>query len=199
MTRRAHWIAVVAIAVSLAGCLSSAPATRLYLLAPVTEPEAAGRAAKPVTLSIREIRLPQYLDRPQIVTRDSGHRLQIAEFDQWGGNLREDMTRILAENLGRLLGSDRVFSAPHNVLLQPDYRVELEVLRFEREPGGQVRLAARWWLARGTDATLLLSREAAFSGTPHADSYDALVAAMSTVYGKLAGAIADSIRQAGGS
>jgi uncharacterized lipoprotein YmbA len=88
---------------------------------------------------VREVRLPNYLDRPQIVTREASHRLHIAEFDHWGGDLREDMTRVLAQNLGRVLDSKHVFTAPVGIAVQPDYRLEVEVLRFEREVGGQVQ------------------------------------------------------------
>ena len=193
-------VAVVTLAL-LWGC-SSAPATRFYVLTPVAQtplakPQvSADRAAAPVAVVIKDVRLPQYLDRSQIVTRSDGHRLQMSEFEQWGGNLREDMTRVLAVNLGQLLESDRVIAVPFTVRLTPDYRVELEVSRFEREAGGRVMLSAHWWITRGADATLIASHEASFSGVPlgEKNSYEALVSSMSAVYGELAQAIARSIR-----
>lgn len=201
MTQHARRIVAV-LALALIGGCSSAPATRFYVLAPVAQTPLAktqaapDRAAAPVTLVIKDLRLPQYLDRTQIVTRSDNHRLQMSEFEQWGGNLREDMTRVLAENLGQLLESDRVIAAPYAVRSTPDYRLELEVLRFERDAGGRVRLSARWWLTRGSDTALLASPEASFSGAPLGEksSYEALVGSMSAVYGELAQAIARSIR-----
>lgn len=190
-----------------AGC-SSGPATRLYTLAAVAEAPPAGAkdpapgAARPVTLVISDLRLPQYLDRPQIVTRGSDNRLRITEHQQWGGNLRDDMTRVLTENLGRQLPGDRVLAAPTHIALQPDYRIEVEVRRFEREANGPVKLAARWWISRGSDGVLLASPEASFTGpSVDADAYEALVGSMSAVFGDLAQAIAHSIRAraAGGS
>jgi uncharacterized lipoprotein YmbA len=207
MTQRTHLIAAFATLALLVAC-SSTPATRLYVLAavaqaPLPRVQAAGdRAAAPVALVIKDVRLPQYLDRAQIVTRSDGHRLQMFEHEQWGGNLREDMTRILAENLAQLLESDRVIAAPHTMRLTPDYRLEVDVRSFEREAGGRVRLSARWWLTRGSDAALIVSPEASFSGAPLGEqsSYEALVGSMSAVYGELAQAIARSIRasEAGG-
>lgn len=208
MTPRAPLIAAVASLALLCGC-SSAPATRYYVLSPTAQMPAhraqalVDREAAAVAVVIKDVRLPQYLDRSQIVTRGSDHRLQIAEYEQWAGNLREDMTRVLAENLGRLLESDRVVAAPHNLRLQPDYRVEVEVLRFEREPGGRVGLSARWWLTRGSDASLLASPAETLFGAPLGEgaSFEAMVASMSAVYGELAQAIARGIRarSAGGS
>ena len=210
MTLRPHLMtahAALAALALLAGC-SSGPATRFYTLAAVAEaPPARAKdssppAARPVTLVITDLRLPQYLDRPQIVTRGSDHHLRISEHQQWGGNLRVDMTRVLAENLGRQLPGDRVLAAPTHIALQPDYRIEVDVQRFEREANGSVRLTARWWLTRGPDGVLLASPEASFSGPPvDADAYEALAGAMSAVFGDLAQAIAHSIRAraAGGS
>lgn len=193
MTPRPVLIAAAACFVLLCGC-SSMPANRYYVLNATAETPA--RRAAAVAVVITDVRLPQYLDRSQIVVRGGDHRLQISEYDLWAGNLREDMTRILAVNLGRLLESERVIAAPNNLRLKPDYRVEVEVLRFERESAGRVGLLARWWLMRGSDAALLTSSTETLSGAPLGDNapYDAVVASMSTVYGELANAIARSIR-----
>lgn len=200
MTLRPLLMTFCASLLLLAGC-ASAPATRFYTLAAVAEAPPAGakapaaHATRPVTLVISGLRLPQYLDRPQIVTRSSDHSLRMTEHQQWGGNLRDDMTRVLAENLVRQLPGDRVLAAPTQIALQPDYRIEVDVQRFEREANGRVKLAARWWLTRGSNGALLASPEASFTGSPvDADAYDSLVSAMSEVFAELAQAIAHSIR-----
>lgn len=191
-------ILICLVALGLAGCLGSAPTTRFYQLESVAAKPATNPGLKSPTVLVREVRLPNYLDRPQIVTRDASHRLHIAEFDHWGGDLREDMTRVLVQNLGRILDSKQVFTAPVGVAVQPDYRLEVEVLRFEREVGGQVLLHARWWLSRGSDQTLLASDESSFSGNSASDSYPELVASMNTVYAELARVIAARVRSLGG-
>ena len=199
MMPRARLIAATAMVVLLCGC-SSTPVTRSYVLsATVAAPVAAGTSAAPVTVVIKNLALPQYLDRSQIVIRGGGHRIQIVENELWAGNLRQDMTRVLVENLGRLLASDRVVAAPYSVPLQPDYRVEVEVLRFERGSDARVALVARWWLTRGSDGVLLASPSETYLGSPLvADTpFEALVASMSAVYAELAQAIARGILAAG--
>jgi uncharacterized protein len=185
--------AILLFAVALTGCGSSSAPTRYYVLTPLAS--AAPADKRDVAVVVSGVRLPQYLDRPQMVTRGGDNRLQVADFDQWGGNLRQDMTRVLAENLGRLLGSDRVVTAPHALRAAPDFRVEVEVLRFERAPDGRVRLAAKWWLSRG-DGSLLASPGAELAGDTLSETggTDALVASMSAVYNELAVAIAQAIR-----
>lgn len=193
--------AAATLATLLCGCITPGPKTNFYMLDAVVTapPPAAARAAKPVTVVIKDLRLPLYLDRPQIVARNDRNRLEVNEFEQWGGPLREDMTRVLVTNLGRLLGGDRVVAAPYHMTTLPDYRVEVDILGFERVPDGRVRLSAQWWISRGADATLVTGSDGTFTGEPLAADvpYETLVASMSAVYGELAQAIARGIRPRG--
>ena len=54
--------------------------------------------------------------------------------------------RVLAENLSLLIPTERVVLYPWPRNIDPDYQVIVEVLQFERGPGSQVVLAARWSL-----------------------------------------------------
>jgi uncharacterized lipoprotein YmbA len=208
-TRRVRSIAVVAMlsaGLQLGGCVSPGPATRFYLLTPATgstpsqQIKPIDRAAKSLTVVVKDVRLPMYLDRPQIVTRDAGNRLEFSEIEQWGGHLREDLARVLVINLGRVMEGDRVVAAPYNPSVPPDYRVEVDILGFERQPGGRVALSAQWSVTRGADGKPHAGAEGSFSGEslPDSVSYDGLVNSMSSVYGELAQAIARSIRLRGG-
>lgn len=196
--RLAAPLIIAALSWSLGGCLSSGPATRFYVLTPAVEPQAVTVrvAARPRVVVIKDVRLPRYLDRPQIVTRDAGNSLEWVENEQWGGHLNEDLVRVLAMNLGRLLEGDRVVAAPYPVAKAPDYRVEVEIRSFERQHEGRVELVAQWWITRGSDGSLVADSEQTFLGDAVADraSYDKLVGAMSVAYGELAKAIAHSIR-----
>jgi uncharacterized lipoprotein YmbA len=94
------------------GCGTTDPA-RFYTLSPLaipgTEAEAAGQG---VAIGVGPIKLPEHLDRPQIVTRTSRNELKLAEFDRWAGSLADDFSRVLAENLSILLSTDRVSVYP---------------------------------------------------------------------------------------
>jgi len=187
-------IAAFALAVALASGCSSAPPTRFYVVTPLAGPAAAAPAHGPRVV-VASVRLPEYLDRPQLVTRSGDNRLQLEEFHQWGGNLSKDLTRVMAENLSQLLGSDAVVAAPHTLRMRPDYRVELEVLRFERGGDARVHLTAKWWLQRGAEGAPLASPTTALASEPlpEAATFEATVAAMSGLYGELSRAIARAI------
>lgn len=194
-------MSLLSLALFLGGC-AGAPATRFYAVAPVPVAPSSVGAAKiqsPSTVIVREISLPHYLDRPQIVTRSGTHRLHFAEFAHWGGNLREDLTRALAGNLARRLSSSAVLPAPTFSSARPDLTLDVELLRFEAADDGLVHLAARWRTVAGaagsSDGTV---REVVLSRPRPGDSVDAaLVGVMSELLGDLAGAIAPTLAAGG--
>lgn len=183
----------------LSGCIGAkAPATRFYILTPAEE-GAAPLSERPLVVEIASLRLPQYLERPQIVTREQRNRLELAEYHQWAGNLRKNMARVLAANLSHELATPNVAIAPHPSSTPPDVRIDLEVMQFERSPDQRVHLSANWSLSHERGREVLASRHTRLSSEPlpvseEAD-YDATVAAMNGVLGELSAEIAEAIRQ----
>tara|TARA_B100000315_G_scaffold252448_1_gene289274 strand:+ start:4674 stop:5309 length:636 start_codon:yes stop_codon:yes gene_type:complete len=139
----------------LSGCVTTdTPTTRFYVLNPLDSGVSILSNADQndsLSVEVASLRLPQYLERPQIVTRSSRNQLQLAEFHQWGGNLRKNMMRVLAKNLSQLLGTTHIAISPHRPPTPSDFLVELEVMQFERDSDGKVRLSAQWRLTRGKD------------------------------------------------
>jgi uncharacterized lipoprotein YmbA len=128
-------------------------------------------------IGVGPITLPTYLDRPQIVTRAGSHQLTLAEFDRWAEPLQDNVARVLAEHLARLIPTDQVllYAWPRSATL--DYQVTVEVLQFEGWLGGESRLLALWSILDGAEVTLL-SQRASLNATVGGREYDALVVAM---------------------
>ena len=175
----------------LTGCMTTTtPSTRLYVLNSLPPDAGLFRDAGlngELSVEVASLRLPQYLERPQIVTRSSGNRLELAEFHQWGGNLRKNMMRVLAKNFSQLLATPNISIAPHRPSIPPDFLVELEVLQFERDSHGQVRLSTQWRLSRGKDRMPLATHMTDLSSAtvPAGSDFDHTVSAMSTLLGEL--------------
>lgn len=180
------------------GCLSShTPHPRYYVLDPVAR-EAVTRDGAPLSVEIFSVRLPQYLERPQIVTRRQANQLRLAEYHQWGGNLRKNIGRVLARNLAVLLNTPHVSVAPHLSPRPADFRVELDITQFERLASGHVRLSAQWRLSRQGEvmATRIVNID---SQTPlDADDYAGMVSAMNALLARLSSQIARAITQGPG-
>jgi uncharacterized protein len=185
----------VAVAICLAGCASS-PAARFYTLNPIAPQEAqgpSGAAVGTVSISIAPVEIPDYLDRPQIVTREGGNELKLAEFDRWGGSLSDNMAAVLAENLGLLLGTERVFVYPRMGGEKADFSLALRVLRLECAPGEQVLLKAQWTLLAGPERKSVATRVTTLSEKLNDREYRSLAAAISSALGEVSRDIAREI------
>jgi len=182
----------------LQACSGSAP-SRFYVLTPqVAAPSDA--PMQNIAIGVGPVVIPQYLDRPEIVTRTSDNRLDLGEFDHWGGRLGDNVTRALAEDLSSLLHTDRVAIFPWTDATGLGQQVIVDITQFERDPAGNVVLSAFWSIVDAQSGTLLTNRRstiqkpvAAASGT--ATGYDETVAAMSQALGALAEEIAAAIQQ----
>jgi uncharacterized lipoprotein YmbA len=97
-----------------------------------------------ISIGVGPIRIPQYLERPQIVSRTSQNRLQLAQFDQWAEPIRINFSRVLAENLSILLATKRVSIFPWLKSTKIDFQIILEITRFDGVRGENALLRARW-------------------------------------------------------
>ena len=196
MTRWKHaGVAALSLAALLAGCGTTAP-SRFYVLQSSANTEAVlpGKIAPDAIVGIGPVTLPEYLDRPQMVTRAGDNRLDLAEFDRWAEPLGGNFTRVLADNVSRLLSTERVVLFPWPSSVQVDYKVAVEVMEFEAGPGGIVTLDARWTVFGGGDSAVRRSHfeEQAPGG------YEAIAAAQSKMLGKLSLEIASAIAELAG-
>ena len=137
--------------------------------------------------------VPPYLDRSQIVTRTSRAKLVVADFDQWAGPLADTIARVLSEDLSLLVPTERVVLYPWARTIDPDYEITVEVLQFDRGPGNQVVLAARWSLL-DRDGKELVLRTSRLSQAASGADYEATVTAMGRALEVLAQDIATTLR-----
>ena len=169
---------LVAAYLALAGCASSPP-SRFYTLNPLPSGEAkqsSPTATNPVSVSIAPVEIPDYLDRPQIVTRDGSNELRLAEFDRWGGSLSDNIGAVLAENLAQLLGTDQVYAYPRMRVEKADYSVAMRVLRLDCTAGDKVLLKVQWVLSAGPDRKDVATRVATFTERLNDTRYETVVA-----------------------
>ena len=175
----------------LAGC-GSTP-THYYVLTATTP--VAKQANDQLSIEINELRLPKYLEHPQIVSHSSANQLLLAEHDQWAGKLRDNMMRLLAKNLGNALGTSRIVIAPYRPSEPSTVRVMVEILRFERMADGVIALDAQWRLTDGRTNRSMVSRVSHLRGERKTKEIAPMVAAMSRVFGRFSQEIAAEIKR----
>ena len=192
-------ITLCLISLILAGCAGS-PSSKFYQLSSlqnsgtlVTRDTALDQSR---IIAIGPVRIPDYLDRPQIVTRSGKNELQLSEFDRWAGPLESDVNRVLVEDISSLLPIEHfsvVCWIPYlESQLPASYRVHVLVDRFEGTLEDSVLLTAQWSVFAG-NGSLLMRKESRISGQMQGSSYAALVAEMSDALAKLSRDIAEGI------
>jgi uncharacterized lipoprotein YmbA len=142
VNKRKRVLAVApALALALAGCATS-PTPVYYTLAPPAVEVAGSRSD--IAAEIGPFELPEYLDRPQIVTAGPGATVNLDEFHRWVEPLEQMFGRTLAASVGRQLGSDEIVeTAMHRGLAAP-YRVLGSLQRFENNNEGRAILEVQW-------------------------------------------------------
>ncbi|MEW8327673.1 MAG: PqiC family protein [Candidatus Thiodiazotropha sp.] len=180
------------------GCAGPSQPTRFYRLDAHLD-RADAVSLKPSTgqqlIAIGPITLADYLDRPQIIERQSPHRLQLHEFDHWAGSLKENIVQLLTDLVRRRLDDMQVVSYPWHGSLRPDYEVVMKITRFDRE-GDRVWLQLSWSLIQAQERRLVEMQQLVLEEPITGTGIDAGVAASSRVIGQLAQRIAAAIGEA---
>jgi uncharacterized lipoprotein YmbA len=129
------------------GACASSPPLRYYSLDD-GRPMAVG-LPNGVSVAIMQVNLPELVDRPQLVVRSDGHRVQLSENDRWAEPLRRQVPRLLARDLGVALDSGRVVALSVDAReFDIDFRVVVDVQHLEVVLGQRVELDAVWRVER---------------------------------------------------
>jgi uncharacterized lipoprotein YmbA len=200
MRRRgwANWLATGAIAMA-AGCTILAPrpdATKFYVLTATSTGGAA--ATSHLVIGLGPVKLPEYLEHAEVITRVAPNRLDLSSTDRWAEPLDDNFRRVLAADLTTLIGTDQVLPFPWDLSTKVDYKIEVNVERFERDSSGGAQLIANWIIRDGHSDRVLLTRPADFTesaGSGMENSAASLSADLNDLSKQLATAVVDLNQQ----
>ena len=183
--------------VSIIVSCSSTPATQFYKLnsLPSTQQENPALPGMDIAIGVGPVELPEFLDRPQIVTRKSQNQLEISEFHRWAASFPRDFSRVLAKNISTLLPTDRVALYPWDDTFSPTYQIKLEVEQFDGQLGEQVFLRVIWAVVGQEGANELVVRKTVIEEPVLTNDYEGLVAAKSNALATFSREIVEEIRK----
>jgi uncharacterized lipoprotein YmbA len=188
----------LAAAVLTAGCLFSPQPdkSKFFVLAPDVSNSAAvtlSSAGTPnqLIIGLGPIKLPEYLDRSEVVTRVAPNRLELSPIDRWAEPLSTDFRQVMAQDLAGRLGTQMITFYPWYRTTHIDYQVQIDVYRFERDSQGTATLVAHWQIFDGAGA-ILYATDSTISETAKPDEPGA--AALSRAAGTLAQQIAAAVQ-----
>lgn len=192
-THLGRWLGVALVVAMAGGCGTSAK-SRFYTLESVAKQ--AGAPTADYGVMVGPVSVPASVDRPEFVVQVTPNRVEISEFDRWAAPLSNEIARTVAGDLSLLLGTPDVGVAPF-ANFDPDYRVTINVLRFESMPGDSVHVEAVW-AVRKTEGGVTSSGRTSAQEAVDGKDFEGLAAAHSRALVTLSSDIADAIRAVSG-
>ncbi len=179
-------------ALSLAACVGApAPRERFFTLAS-PHPGVAPAASSTPSIFVGPVSIPAAVDRNEMVLGLGGNQVEISDDDQWAEPLRDAIPRVVAEALARDLGTSRVLASRMAAGAPVDFRVSIEVQRFDSSLADGATIDALWTVTprRGSARS---GRTVAHEPVAAHDA-SALAAAHSRALERIASDIANAIR-----
>jgi uncharacterized lipoprotein YmbA len=162
--KQAYWVALL-----LAACGSPAPQESYYTLSTPPSPPLAESASQ-LSLYVGPVSVPEEVDRVQMVLRTSANQVEISDGHRWAEPLKTAIPRVLAETLSRELRTPRVLASRQGATGPVDYRIAVEVQRFESSFDAGATIEAIWTIVpTRKDGTIRNGRTLAQEPLPSRD------------------------------
>ncbi|MEO5366515.1 MAG: PqiC family protein [Magnetococcus sp. WYHC-3] len=184
-----------AAALLLGGCVTpQSPPLRYHVLSALTA--AVPDTRQGLVVGLEPVVLARYLNQSGIVVRPAENEVMVAPDHRWGGELKQEIARVLARNLAVLLETADIHPLPMMHAPPMDRLVALEIPRFEPGPDGRVHLEARWRLLDGDNHVLGGTRQRVwYSDAVGLEDYAAISRAMSATLEILSRELAQDLRE----
>lgn len=161
-----------------------------YLLSPVGKPPSGGG----IGIGVGPVTMADYLvERPYLVFQSTPNKMEISDLHEWGGDLRNGFTRVLASNLGRRKGTGNIRSYPWDRENELKYQITVDVRQFHGTADGDALLEASWRAYELPGSRLIASKTSTLREPITNDGFEELVAAQSRLIDKLAATIAKEL------
>jgi uncharacterized protein len=188
MDRYIVYVISITLAATIAGCGTSTPA-RFYTLDPT-----ASSQGMPVHSSVivGPVTIPASVDQPQFVVQVATNRVEVDESNRWIAPLNDGIARAVAGDLAVTLDTPVVATTPL-ANFNPDYRVAIDVQRFESVRGQDALVEAVWTVRKTASGETRSGRTLARENI-QGDSFEAIAAAHSRALARVSDDIATTIR-----
>ncbi len=132
----------------LSGCVSvsDSPSPRKYMPHAISKDKLTQKLElkSNTIIGVGPIRVPEYLDRPQIVTQDKNNLTHFAQFDRWAEPIDTALTRVIDENLSAMLVNADVMKFSWSIFIPVKYQVAADIIQLENNLEGNLRMVVQW-------------------------------------------------------
>lgn len=189
-------LGLVVLTLFISGCMRDSKPTQFYLLN--ADSGVAGNARVPATtqgpvIGLGPIRIPEYLNRPQMIVAISENQYRLSEDHRWAERLDQNISLALFKALPRQLGTDRIVRYPWSQRQVVDYQVGIDILEFNVDASGQSRLIAQWFVKRKDKP--IIDKRSGYQFPASSTDHEVMVKAQSQCLSKLGQEISETLRQ----
>ena len=172
------------------------PPTQFYQLEATSPPLVTSTTtAKKMLIGIGPLSLPALVDRKQIVTRGANNAIQLAEFHQWATPLQDNVLNVLSKNIAAQQTNAIVRSYPWSVYGEMDYRVIIDISRFDSQLGKSANLEASWAIMSEKNHTIISNGQTNIQQLLHDERYDSAVLALNKLLSELSQQLSLALHQ----
>ena len=190
-----YFLVTILFSVILTSCATSpSPPSSFYNLTALEKER--GTPLDPALLvGVGPVILPGYVDRTQMVSRVDSNQLAVDEFNRWAGDLEQNITSVLAENLSYRLSTDSVIGYPWGPAATVDKQVVVDIRRFDAGDDNAVHLVVQWRIIVEDGRKITRIERLELSEPVPGNGYNAIAAAYSRVLVELARRIAATLHE----
>jgi uncharacterized lipoprotein YmbA len=188
--------AMVASTLFLSGCMRTNGPVQFYLLnadSGVADTVRVANASQGPVIGLGPIRIPDYLNRPQMLVGVADNQYRLFEDHRWAERLDQNISLALFKALPRQLGTDRIVRFPWPQRQAVDYQIGIDILEFNVDADGQSRLLAQWFV-KHKDKTLI-DKRSVYQFPASTTDQAVMVKAQSQCLTKLGGEISVTLRR----
>lgn len=138
-------ILLASLSIVLSACVGKGPKTQYYGLFASSNPAViTSHTGTDKSIGIGPVILPDYLDNPAIVTRTNTQQIRVSGYNAWAGDITNQMTRVITDNLSSTLKNDTVWGFPWDTRSRPEYQIRIVVEEFSGILGQDITLRLKW-------------------------------------------------------
>jgi uncharacterized protein len=187
---------IVVLTLLLSGCIRDSKPVQFYMLnadSGILGTTRIPAAAQGPVIGLGPIRIPEYLNRPQMIVAITENQYRLSEDHRWAERLDQNISLALFKTLPYQLGTDRIVRYPWSQRQVIDYQVGIDILEFNVDESGQSRLIAQWFVKRKDKS--VIDKRSVYQFPASATDHEVMVKAQSQCLTKLGQEISENLRQ----
>ena len=182
-------ISAVLCCILLTACSWRSPDSSFYVM------ESSGLqpiSGKKTSVSVARVKVPDMLDRPQIIVSDKeSTQIQVLEFERWGETYPDMLQGTITNDLIAYLPNAYVKRTYFDGE-ETSYSVNVEINRLQAYRGDKVLLSA-WWNIKDGRGNVVIKKQGAYGAKVHGDDTQDLVNAQAEAVHQMSRDIADGL------